>query len=339
MTKALTKLADTFDWIKIKEKSKDRDFQSNLSNVKVILDMDNESSWLANPTPKVGDTFGTWPKDMDLPTSIANIVPSDRKTGLPSAIPFEFKCNDLEKFFTAKTIVQANKVKLDDRVFNPPECTVHPKENAHTIDSLLRSAISENALCDKFIMSLKDEVLKWANPDVYDNIDVEQKYKILVESLKLASISSLRAKQFTSAAFTCNKMGLRQKILDRCTGQAYSKDLLKRTSLASSGLFGPVPESFIAKLDHSIGSRESFSLKPSASISSLKRSVSSSTGPQKRLRGNGRPHFDHHRPHSSNTQSSFEKDLGTTNFRGSPRAQPAPKGQRVRKRGGRGGQK
>ena len=102
MTKALTKLADTFDWIKIKEKSKDRDFQSNLSNVKVILDMDNESSWLANPTPKIWDTFGTWPKDMELPTSIANIVPSDRKTGLPSAIPFEFKCNDLDIFLQQK---------------------------------------------------------------------------------------------------------------------------------------------------------------------------------------------------------------------------------------------
>ena len=339
MAKALSKLADTFDWIKIKEKGKDRDFASNLYNIKFILGMENESSWLANPAPKPGDTFGTWSKDVELPTSTANIVPNDRKAGLPSAIPFEFECSNIDKFLSAKTIIHANKVRLDERVFNPPECTVSPKENAHTIDSLLRGAISENALCDKFIMSVKDEVVKWADPDICDNVDIKQKYKILVESLKLASISSLRAKQYTTAAFTSNKMGLRQKILDRCTGHNYSKDLLKRTSLASSGLFGPVPESFISKLDNSIGTRENFMLKPSASSSSVKRSLSSSTGPQKRLRGTGRVHFDHHRPHSSNTQSSFEKDLGSSNFRGSPRAHPTPRGQRVRSRGGRGAQK
>ena len=107
-------------------------------------------------------------------------------------------------------------------------------------------------MCDKFIMSVKNEVSKWADPENIDTIELKQKYKIIVESLKLASISSLRAKQFTSAAFTSNKMGLRQKILDKCNGPSYSKELLKRTSLASSGLFGAVPEYFITKLDSSL---------------------------------------------------------------------------------------
>ena len=194
-------------------------------------------------------------------------------------------------------------------------------------------------MCDKFIMSVKNEVSKWADPENIDTIELKQKYKIIVESLKLASISSLRAKQFTSATFTSNKMGLRQRILDKCNGPSYSKELLKRTSLASSGLFGDIPESFITKLDSSLNLKENFMLKPPASSSSVKRSLNSSTGPQKRMRGNGRVQFDQNRPHSSNSYSSFEKDLGKSNFRDSPRSRPAPKGQRVRNRGGRGGQK
>ena len=65
--------------------------------------------------------------------------------------------------------------------------------------------------------------------------------QLVRDSLKMASIDNLRAKQYKVAAFTNNKMGLRARVLENCGGPQYSKEILKNSSLASPLLFGEGP--------------------------------------------------------------------------------------------------
>ena len=105
--------------------------------------MDFNDSFLADPKPDGDDTIGSWPLSTEFPNSTANVVPGDRKEALPTSIPHEYEKENWENFFNAKTLITGNKLKLNDKAFEPPSCTVHPKENAHVVDSLLRSALTE----------------------------------------------------------------------------------------------------------------------------------------------------------------------------------------------------
>ena len=69
--------------------------------------------------------------------------------------------DSIDNLFNAKSLINSNKIKLNDQAFDPPTMAAPAKENAHVIDSLLRSALSENAVCDKFVMSLMDKVKEW----------------------------------------------------------------------------------------------------------------------------------------------------------------------------------
>ena len=335
LTKTLANLSGTYRWIKVKGSGKARDYESSLSNYKVELDTDIEDSWLSSPEPEQGDLVGYWPTSTEFPTASANIVPGVKKDSLSTPIPHAYEKDSLENFFSAKSLISNSKIKLNDKAFEPPTMAAPAKENAHVVDSLLRSALSENAICDKFIMSLMEKVKEWEQPGEDDNLSVDEKFKVMIDSLKLASISSLRSKQYTVAAFVNNKMSFRQRVLDKCTGPKYSKDILKNSNLATPFLFGDVPDSLIKKFDHSPANRESYMIRPMASSTS-KRALSPSAAPNAKRSTS----FNSDRvAHSSNTQNSYERSLGRDNFHRTPRARAQTKSQRARPRGGKGGKK
>ena len=87
----------------------------------------------------------------------------------------------------------------------------------------------------------------------------------------MASIDNLRAKQYSVAAFTNNKMGLRARVLENCGGPQYSKEILKNSSLASPLLFGEVPESFVKRLESFLTFRDSYLIRPTALSTPVKR--------------------------------------------------------------------
>ena len=336
LAKTLANLSSSFEWIKVKGSGRARDYDSSsLSNYKVELNPDTNDSWLADPEPGKGDSIGAWPASCDFPTALANIVPGDRKESLSTPIPHFYHTDNLENFFNAKSLINSSKIKLNDKAFDPPTMTAPAKENAHVIDSLLRSALSENAICDKFIMSLSDKVKEWEDPTNDDDMSSDEKFKILSDSLKLASIASLRSKQYTVAAFANNKISFRQRVLDKCNGPKVSKDILKNTSLASPFLFGDIPESLVKRYDISLTSRDSYMIKPMAQSGKRTSSPSASNHPKKArsLR------TEQSRPQSSHTPTPYERNLGKDNFPLPPRAHHHSKSQGARHRGGKGGRK
>ena len=335
LSKSLAALSSSFDWIKVNGSGKARDYVSSLSSYKVELDTVISDSWLADPEPGKGDTIGTWPSTTDFPSAVANIVPGSKKECLSTPIPHMYKKDELENFFNGKSLIVNNKIKLNDKAFDPPTMAAPTKENAHVIDALLRSALTENAICDKFIMAISDKVKEWEDPGSADTMSSDEKFKVLSDSLKLASIASLRSKQYSVAAFVNNKINFRQRVLDKCTGPKYSKDILKNTSLASPLLFGDIPESLNKKYDISAASRDSYMIRPMAS-SSKRASSPSATSYNKKARSL-KP--GQSRPQSSHTPTPYERNLGRDNFHAPPRAQPHSKSQGARRRGGKGGRR
>ena len=99
LVKALSKLSEDYDWIKVKGKGKARDYETSLSNIKVNLNVDFNDSFLADPKPDGDDTIGSWPLSTEFPNSTANVVPGDRKEALPTSIPHEYEKENWENFF------------------------------------------------------------------------------------------------------------------------------------------------------------------------------------------------------------------------------------------------
>ena len=330
LTKTLANLSGVYEWIKVKENGRARDYGSSLTNYKVELDTNIEDSWLSAPEPGKGDTIGFWPIATEFPTASANIVPGVKKDSLSTPIPHVFVNDGIDNFFNAKSLINSNKIKLNDQAFDPPTMAAPTKENAHVIDSLLRSALSENAVCDKFVMSLMDKIKEWETPEENDVLSSDEKFKVLSDSLKLASIASLRSKHYTIAAFVNNKLAFRQRVLDKCDGPKYSKDVLKNTNLASPFLFGDIPEYLSKKYDLSQTSRDAYMLRPMAS--SAKRTSSPSVAPSAKRSSNYSS-----RPHASSSLK-FERNLGKDNFPRPPRAHTQTK-SRARHRGGKGGRR
>ena len=79
LTKTLAGLSGVYEWIKVKENGRARDYGSSLTNYKVELDTNVEDSWLSAPEPGKGDTIGFWPIATEFPTASANIVPGVKK--------------------------------------------------------------------------------------------------------------------------------------------------------------------------------------------------------------------------------------------------------------------
>ena len=114
LTKTLANLSGVYEWIKVKENGRARDYGSSLTNYKVELDTNVEDSWLSAPEPGKGDTIGFWPIATEFPTASANIVPGVKKDSLSTPIPHVFVNDSIDNFFNAKSLINSNKIKLND---------------------------------------------------------------------------------------------------------------------------------------------------------------------------------------------------------------------------------
>ena len=84
------------------------------------------------------------------------------------------------------------------------------------------------------------------------------------ESLKMSKVALNRNFHQVLAIFASNKSHWRKAVLDRCIGSTITKQKMQPSSLNSPSLFGPLPESYARRLDHSFSaSASSLMLKPS----------------------------------------------------------------------------
>ena len=311
MFEILSSLSEIFPWIEIKHRSNRRGPNTGVSSAKLVVDMDISEPWLVEPNPDSSkNKIGIWGNNVVFPTSDKNIVPNDKKEGLPLPISYEFNKINLEAFFKGSTLVRDQKVQLPRNVFDPSSITMSKNDNFHIIDSLLRKAIGEIGVVDKFILALMEFVNSWSTSDD-EEINLElfaDRARIVASSLSITSMANLRARQFCTAAFTNNKLKFRQNVLDRCFGQNQTKEILKLTSLSTPGLFGPLPESFAKRLDAAASSvTNNYMLRPKAfNTNSNKRQQPASSGSYtKKVKYDNISHYGQSSGYGNNNNSQF----------------------------------
>ena len=145
----------------------------------------------------------------------------------------------------------------------------------NTIDGLARRATVENALAKQILSGAKDRLEgmlgKWdliedgvKFSDSLSKEDIYNEFNLLFESLKMSKVALNRNFHQVLAIFASNKSHWRKAVLDRCIGSTITKQKMQPSSLNSPSLFGPLPESYARRLDHSLSATaSSLMLKPS----------------------------------------------------------------------------
>ena len=157
----------------------------------------------------------------------------------------------------------------------PPFISVKNNEIHNTIDGLARKATTENALAKQILSGAKDRLEgilgKWDSieegvrfSDSLSKEDIYKEFNLLFESLKMSKVALNRNFHQVLAIFASNKTHWRKAVLDRCSGSTITKQKMQLSSLNSPSLFGPLPESYARRLDHSLSATaSSLMLKPS----------------------------------------------------------------------------
>ena len=345
-SKVLNTMADVFPWVKKDVFDKTRGFPTTKNpSPKMIIPMDIENSWLAEPPTTGADTHGTFPANTKFPTADKFLVPKDdtdpdqgSSKNWPNVVPFEFADPKIHKFLTANSMVQNNKIQLDPEIFEPSFISADPQDNFHVIDSLSRKTVTEVAITDHIIGECKARIILKLEEmkDPHNLIDFKSELSLYANMLEIGYAANLRARHTATATFVSNKQHGRKRVLDRCFGQSLTKQVMRNSSYATPELFGPPPESLLTRLHSALGNKNlSYSLRPQQTF----RKPTHYSGRQRRWgRGIKRKNdFPSQQPQKNFTQNKEQR----------PYSQPAAKGEFFQNRGfankrrgrGRGGRK
>lgn len=274
-------LQNAFDFVQKTQESSSDDYGVKGSSHYIAIDMEVSNSWLEAPPPEThsSDQIGTFPVGQIWPSSDKGFTPagvdSDVEKVLNHKIPNKIKDDELRKFLSSKSLAQNYKINLNDSVFDPPFISMDKNAINNTIDGLARRAIVENALAKQILSGAKDRLEgmlgKWDSieegvkySDSLSKEDIYNEFNLLFESLKMSKVALNRNFHQVSSIFASNKIHWRKAVLDRCSGSTITKQKMQLSSLNSPSLFGPLPESYARRLDHSLSATaSSLMLKPS----------------------------------------------------------------------------
>ena len=166
-SKVLTTMAEVFPWVKKDAFDKTRGFPTTKNpSPKMIIPMEIENSWLAEPPTTGTDTHGYFPAGTKFPTSDKFLVPKDdtdsdqgSSKNWPNVVPFEFEDPKIHRFLSANSMVQNSKIQLDPEIFEPSFIAADPQDNFHVIDCLSRKTVTEVAIVDHIIGECKARIL------------------------------------------------------------------------------------------------------------------------------------------------------------------------------------
>ena len=256
------------DWIRKDSQDKTRGFASSKApSPKMIIPLDVENSWLADPTPIAPDTIGSFPQETKFPSADRDFVPKEENQiegssrNWPNVIPFEFEDSKIHSFITANSLSQNGKIQLDAEIFNPGSVHIDPKEeNFHVLDVLSRKSLVEISIVDHILAQGKkrfqDKVKEATqDPPSFDSTDWQVELNLYLHLFEVAYASNLRARQTATAFFVTNKRKGRNLVLDKFSGSEFTKNILRGTSFASS-LFGKIPESHRSRIRDSVSNRD-----------------------------------------------------------------------------------
>ena len=272
-SKVLTTMAEVFPWVKKDAFDKTRGFPTTKNpSPKMIIPMEIENSWLAEPPTTGTDTHGYFPAGTKFPTSDKFLVPKDdtdsdqgSSKNWPNVVPFEFEDPKIHKFLSANSMVQNSKIQLDPEIFEPSFIAADPQDNFHVIDCLSRKTVTEVAIVDHIIGECKARIIQKLEEmkDPNHTIDFKSELSLYANMLEIGYSANLRARHTATATLVNNKQQGRKRVLDRCVGQSLTKQVMQNSSHATPDLFGPPPESLLSRLHSALGNKNlSYSLRP-----------------------------------------------------------------------------
>ena len=270
-----------------------RVFQCKPSTPRLKLNPELSGSWLDPPKSDDSD-IGCWPKETKLPkgsmpyTKGYKFRPPNRPDNIVITDP------NLKKLLEAPKIKEAN---LDPTIFRSTVATGFTGTSFSSTDVFLRGGLYDSFYSEEllsfalsFIPILKEQLS--AN---FEGMDLSV-FDFLEKLLAMTSLSNQRSYHNQIAALVSNKAGMRNFVLSKFNMPANTAQSLRGLNFACEGVFGDLPESFMAKFSTVSGGsltcrpkgRPSYLTKSyaSESLGGRKRASSSSTQARKRQRPN-----------------------------------------------------
>ena len=206
-----------------------------------------EGTWLENPKVEQGskDTVGVWPANTRFPQNERYGGP-DARFGVPETVPTKFEDAQSEAFLKGPSLVRNGKIALND-CFNKLEMKIPGSNTYHTIDILTRKALIQNCTAESFSSTAQGLLGQMIDDIQSDQVtDVKSLIPHLTlakEVATLATMAAWKSSYHVAAACAANKIGLRDSVLNKCSGDQSTKDLMRRSNLCTPYVFGEIPES------------------------------------------------------------------------------------------------
>ena len=278
------------------------------------IEPDITNTWFC-PTPRYAtDTIGYWPEAAKLPPGKRCLLPPDsKKTAPPRAPSYTVVDTELRKMLEAP---QMDKVFLEPLVFETTTTSVRKSPHA-LLDSHLRTGLLEHYTTDAYLRIILDLTKCLSGKST--TVPHDEALDLLPRVVKQAARSNSRAGYSQVAAYTCNKIALRDQVLHQFKEpNPRTGEVLRGSNLLGERLFGPIPESFTAVLNSDQGrglrcvSKGSYRKTP-ASSASRQWSSRAVPGPPKRRSSGPLPplkRFQEAAPLASSRQS-FPRGRGS----------------------------
>ena len=272
-----------------------RVFQWKPSTPRLKLNPMLSGSWL--DPPKSGDSdIGCWPKETKFPkgpmpyTKGYNFKPPVRPNDISITDP------NLKKLLEAPKIKEAN---LDPTIFRSTDATKFAGTQFPSTDFFLRGGLFDSFYSEEllgFAINLIP-MIKEQLSAMLEDIDLSV-FDFLERLLAMTSLSNQRAYHNQIAALVSNKAAMRNFVLSRFNVPANTAQALKGSNFACEGVFGDLPESFMAMFSTVTGG--SLTCRPKGKSSYVTNSYSSnSLGWRKRASSSSTQARKKQRPNSS----------------------------------------
>ena len=285
----------------------------NLNNPSPFLKINPplQRTWF-DPTHKdsPSDSVSYFNSDTKFP-SASNIFTKDFPVKPPSR-PADITIVDplLKKLLTAPKM---EVVHLDPSTFQPATTNVKSSPQP-AVDALIRSGLLDSLVARELLemMHLLFPLIKEELTSLLGK-EVESPSLSLLEDLTcFASFNNDRSTHTQMAALVNNKLSLRDQVLRRFSAPPSTAQILRGLNFAGDQLFGPLPESFSARLQMVMG--QSLLCKTTGSSSSLNSRV---TTAKRSSQASGYPAPKRQRPASTSPPTSqFFRGQPKRSFRG-----------------------
>ncbi|CAL4191440.1 unnamed protein product, partial [Meganyctiphanes norvegica] len=171
------------------------------------IEPDITNTWFC-PTPRYAtDTIGYWPEAAKLPPGKRCLLPPDSKKTAPPRAPYTVVDTELRKMLEAP---QMDKVFLEPLVFETTTTSVRKSPHA-LLDSHLRTGLLEHYTTDAYLRIILDLTKCLSGKST--TVPHDEALDLLPRVVKQAARSNSRAGYSQVAAYTCNKIALRDQVL------------------------------------------------------------------------------------------------------------------------------